>query len=178
MPLLTAQSTIALAASKMRRMVGLSPTWQEAIAGLLLPDEAPANVWLRNVIGTVPRPFGVVGPGQLSSYELVAGGDQNYFRESGGVQLYLACDTPPEFREDDLQAEHFAANFFGLVMADVMSLAAADDPDSEDGTSHLMLTGSQHRIFDRVDERKRQSLGDFYFSVWDIPWGDGEGGRG
>ena len=168
--------SFAVPALKLRRMVALSPTWKQAIAGLPSKPEAPDRVWLKNALGIEPRPLAVVSLGDEHSHYLIAGGDHNHLRPRGSLVLYLSIDTPPEFYEDAVSAEFFAGSFFGQVIDDVVAISAADDPDSEDGTSHLSIVGTRLQDFDETAYQDANSLSRFYWAAYAIAWGDGDGG--
>lgn len=173
MPAPTISGSLALPALKLRRMVELSPTWQQAIDGTDRPVDAPYRVWLRDVVGEVARPFAVVSIGGVHAYTLQYGGDQNYLRPSGQLFLFLTIDSPPEYNDDRVSAEFYASSILGSVIDDVVSLSAADDPGSEDGTSHLMITAARLEQFGENPEEHWQSLGRFFYMGYTFDWGDG-----
>jgi len=164
---------MALPAQKLRRMVALSPAWQEAIRGMERPLEAPDRVFLRDALGEYDRPLAVVSPGATHGYQLAYGGEQNYLRPNGQLFLFITVNTPQEYYDDRPAGEFYASSLFGSVMDDVASLAAADDPQSDDGTSHLMITTIQLQGWGENPEENWQSLGRFFYSGWTLDWGDG-----
>jgi hypothetical protein len=169
------QGSLATPALKLRRMVALSGNWQAAIEHVPRKPEAPDAVWLNAALGVEPRPFAVISPGESHGYDLIAGGDHNYMRARGSLSLFMTVDTPEEYWQDQVQAEFYAASLFGSVMDDVMSISAADDEVSEDGTSHLSIISADMQLFGETSKEDWNSLGRFYFCAYAIMWGDGGG---
>lgn len=168
--------SLCVPAHKLRRMVELSPAWQDAIRETDRPPDAPNRVWLRDVIGTVARPFAVVSVGAVHQLLLQFGGGRNYLRPNGQLFLFMTVDTSPLFYEDRVAAEFEAASLFGRVVDDVAELSAADDTESEDMTSHLAITSIELQQFGEVPEENWQSLGRWFFCGYTVNWGDGTGG--
>jgi hypothetical protein len=173
MPSPAITGSLALPAYKLRRMVSLSPTWIAACDGTDKPVDAPDRVWLRDVIGEVARPYAVVSIGAVHGYTLAFGGEQNWLRPNGQLFVFLTVDTPQEYYSDRVSAEYHAASLFGGVIDDVAALSAVDDPASEDGSSHLMITNIQLQQFGENPEENWQSLGRFFYAGYSFDWGDG-----
>lgn len=175
MPAPAILGSMALPALKLRRMVELSQSWQDAIRGMEKPTESPNRVFLRDAFGEYARPIAVISPGTIHSYQLSSGGDQNYFRQNGQLALFLAVDTPQEYYEDRPAAEFHATSIFGSVIDDIASIAGADDTASEDGTSHLSITSIQLQSWGENPEENWKSLGRFFYCLYTVDWGDGGG---
>lgn len=167
--------SFAVPAQKLKKMVGLSPTWRRFGAAVQRAPEAPDGIWLKSVPDEQPRPIAGISPGAQHNYKLIGGGSGNVLRPDGSLFLYLAIDTPVEFYDDPVQAEFFAASVFGQVIDEVALLAGDDDPQTEDGTGHLAITDIQMILFGESPEESWQSLGRFYMATYHIAWGDGGG---
>lgn len=171
-----ATSPTALAASKLRRMVSLSPSWLAGLAAALgaapTADQAIKAVHFKDVIGVVPRPHAIISPSEQFRYKQIAGGDQNVLNSGGSVALYLAADVSPINYEDQLAAEWEALNLFDGIVDDVALLSGSDDPGSADGTSHLSIIAIQRTVFSGSPEETWQSLGRYYFAMYEFEWGD------
>jgi hypothetical protein len=127
------------------------------------------------VLGSPNRPLAIVSMGDQFSYQLIAGGEQNYFRPTGSLFLYLARDTNPDYYEDRVSAEFDAWNFFGSVLTDVIDLAAADDADSpfDPEESHLSIVDMDVQAWGETDKKNWESLGRFFWAAARVVWGDG-----
>lgn len=167
--------SLARPALKLRRMLALSPTWRRVGAGTPRAPEAPEGIWLKSIPDDQPRPLAGISPGAQHNHRLVAGGAGNVLRPEGSLFLYLAIDTPLALYDDPVQAEFYAASFFGSVLDDVALLAGDDDPQSEDGSGHLALIDCQLILFGESPEESWQSAGRFYMATYHIAWGDGGG---
>lgn len=166
--------SFALPAYKLRRMVALSPTFAAAVAEIQPPAAPLDKVLLRDCVATDARPYAVLSSGQSHNYKLIAGGGQNVLRPDGSLGLYLAKDTPDEFKADPVTAEFDASSFFGLVIDEIAARAGADDPEAADGTSHLPITSISLQHFDESPEEYWNSFGRFWFAVYLVEWGDGD----
>lgn len=173
--MLTPTSPSAIAAHKLRRMVAASPTWLQAIEGVIYPDdENLAGIYLRDLDGDTPRPHGNVSLVEGSTWGLKSGGFSNGMLPGGSLALWLALDVPPELAATEVDAEFFAANLFDGTLHDVAGLSNADDPTAGDGLSYLNVTQIQQIGFTRTDPAKRDTLGDFFQTLYLIRWGDAQ----
>lgn len=168
----TPTSALSLAAAKLARMVALSATFQAETGGTAA--SAARRVFRRAVSDPQPRPLAIVSHGENHSGRLVAGGAQNWLRESASLYLDLARDVPVEHQSDELAAEEDAVNWFGNVITDVHALANQDDADSVDGTSHLAIVRFDRLGFAQTDQQDWHSLGRYYFARYELFWGDGD----
>lgn len=168
----TAVSSLALAAQKLRRMVSLSATFQSA-TGTLTDTDAAAFVLEKLAGAQTVRPYAVVSFDEHYGHKLIAGGVQNQLRPFGSLLLYLTRDTDVNYYDDAISAGNTAMNFFGGVLDDVVALAAADDPGSADGTSHLAVTNTEMIDFNETAPETWNSLGRWFYGVFRVDWGDG-----
>ena len=153
-------------AEKLGRMLRASPTWLEGTAGKLYPTDCDNGVFLRNAPEETPRPVAVIQPSDQATFRLIAGGAGNWLRPSGSVLLYMAIDVPDELQGDQVRLEWYVLDFFGGVIQEVANQAGVDDL--------LSITQIQLVTFGPPDETDVPALGSFYFSVWNIAWGDGD----
>jgi hypothetical protein len=173
----TAEHTLAVNAAKLRRMVALSATFQQALG---IDEETEAEnaasalekVYLKSYVGRVPRPIAVVSMGESFDWSVVSGGDAYHLRPSGSLFLYLAIDTDARYVEDRVSAEWTAWDFFSGVLEDVAALSCADDADSEFDESHLPITRISVVGWGENPREQWNSDGRYYEAGILMNWGD------
>lgn len=166
-PSLTASGSLATPQYLLYRMVILSPTFQGEFDDDI--DDAADRVGFGDIDFTESRPVAVINPVD-HGWNLASGGQQNYLRPMGSLALYLAIDANGN---DDKQSELTAMTFFGGVIDDIAGFAGADQVDDATNTvSHLMIKSIDLEGFTRVPEEERGTMGDFYFAIYRIEWGD------
>ena len=154
------------AAQKLARMLGNSTTWRSIVVNNIYPPDAEFGVFLRSASDDTPRPIAVISPADQTSFRLVAGGASNGLRQSGSVFLYLAVDVPEELANDPIASEFYALDIFGNVMTEVTDQAAWDDL--------LSITSTQLVAYGPPDDTEVPATGPFFYSAWNIAWGDGD----
>lgn len=147
-------------------MLENSATWRGLVADQVYPPDAPYGVFLRSASDDVRRPIAVISPADQTSFRLVSGGSTNGLRQSGSVFLYLAIDIPDEFLLDPIEQEFFALDRFGNVITEVAEQSAWDDL--------LAITSISLVAYGPPDDTEVPATGMFFFSAWNIAWGDGD----
>jgi len=169
MSTLAPTGSFAAPLSKLRRMVSLSKTFQDA-TGTTNAVDAEKRVFLKDVSqGQQPRPYCMLQPGDNHGAGLLSGGAQNFLVPRGTSMLYLTLDPNPLYQADPMSEELEACNFFGSVHDDVICMSGADDPGRAE--SHLGITRTQLVAFAQVPEDLWQTLGRFYFATYAVDWG-------
>ena len=157
----------AIAVEKLRRMCALSATFR----GGKTYDQAFLKTFKKNVDGSIPRPYACVGRGASMLWKSHSGGDHEFLIPSGSVFLFLSRDTNPDFYEDRIAAEEDADNWFGLVVSEIAALSGADDPESFDGSGHLVIQQINEIGFGENDDGQWSSMGRFYSAGYLVEWG-------
>ena len=160
----TTSGPIRESADQLRRMLAASQTWRDLTAGTVYPADAPDGVFLRDLPPDQGRPVAVIQPFDASAFRLIAGGQQNMFRQEGALLLYLAIDIPAELQLSSIEQEFYALDSFGLVVSEVAAQAGLDDLL---GIAELSLL-----TYGPPDETDIPSLGLYYASIWSVRWGD------
>jgi hypothetical protein len=168
---MTISGTLATPAQQLRQMLAESSTWQTAL-GVSTPAAALGKIAFRDISGERSRPHCVITPGTQHTWELIAGGGQNYLRPRGSLFVYLAADTPPQYWADQVEAEYWAASLFGSIIDDIAALAAADSSDPEAELSHLSLVRINLLQLDESPESLWASVGRFWWCAYQVDWGD------
>ncbi len=177
-----ATGTTAIAIEKLAHLVALSETFR---AGRLWSDALAESIewWGRTPAGDddglrdITRPFAVVESGAGRSFEQIAGGEQDYFIQQGHLWLYLEMDWPADYYDDHHNATNVCANYFDLVIEEVMANAGRDVSGNlgkvfEDGSGDLTIGRCQQGELVKSDPRVFAETGSrFYATEFDITWG-------
>ncbi len=161
-----------MALEKLRRMVSLSSTFQTEL-GVGSAAAALPFIFTQDKFRGKARPLAVVFIESDFQATKVADGAANFLLPKGGVQLYLARDTPTQFWDDEIQGEIDAEDYMSNVHFDIMQLAGADDLGSADAFGHLNINGSTRELFTETDQKVWNSEGHFYYAVYKFEVGIG-----
>lgn len=165
---------MGIACAKLARMTALSDRFM-TVTNTNNYDQAKTFVHRKNVLGIKKPPFAIISQLDRHTLELVAGGDHNYFLDSGDLFLSLYIITPTEYYSDNVQAETYADNFFSPVIKEIAQLANADDDDTDNqvvsGEGHLDIRGFDRLVFSENDKDNWESLGRFWIAYYRVSWG-------
>lgn len=155
------------AVQSLRRMVGLSATWQTATGLTGQAAAAIERVGVATLPKEAPLPHAIVGPLPSFGFKRYAGGLGNYLEPWGLLQIYLAMATPPDLPQE--MAEFQTMAFAEGILFDLAALAGADDPGQT--VCHLSITDMELLGWQESAVEHRRSLGHFWHGNVLVRWG-------
>lgn len=164
-------SPTGLAMRKLARMVALSAAFQGRCGVSETGALERTHILSCDADSEMPFALVSVAPGE---WKTLSGGAQNHMRPAGSqLLLMLQCEPAsdiPATNPNDRRLE--AYDFFESVVKDVAGLSAADDPLSEDGTSHLAINRITPDGFSQeTPEHLQDASGVLYWASYVFDWG-------
>lgn len=165
--------SVAVPLYQLRRMTALSPTFQRFTKSQTW-RHALTRLKFKEVEGNEQRPIGVINT-ESTMFTKIAGGAQAVILPQGSLFLWLALDTPDEFKEDTDGEYLNYCNFHGLIGDEIAALSGADqEEDSDFPDSHLIIK-DMHDVPPTVSPKEFWTIagiGRYMWSAWIVEWGD------
>jgi hypothetical protein len=159
-----------VAMHKLRRMVSLSYSLKKRCG--IGTQELWERCFYRDADSEETMPFYVIDLNSGSD-TLLQGGGQNFLVPKGTLLLIVEVGPKPGIsRENDRRLE--AVDTFSNLRKDIVDLSAADDPESDDGSSHLSITeGSLIQVME-TPKKLVDTIGLRFTGIFTFTWGVGD----